>query len=262
MDTKQYINSGILELYVYGLLDDTQNAAIGVLANQHTEILTEIIAIEKAILNLSSSFSPFLSVENFEKIKTKLALKHPKQLVLQPTNYWKIYSGWAAAVAMMLGGLYFFEAKKETEKQLLSETKSNKELQKNIVLSESKHQKTLTDLAIIRDIKNTIIVLGGQAIAPTSFAKIYWNQDSQTVFVDADGLPKPPTGMVYQVWSLKLKPQLTPTNIGLLDNFEQNNNRIFALYATTDAEAFGITLEPAGGSLTPTMEQLYVLGKG
>ena len=39
----------------------------------------KILAIEKAIISLSSSFSPFLSVENFEKIKIKLALKHQKQ---------------------------------------------------------------------------------------------------------------------------------------------------------------------------------------
>ena len=30
---------------------------------------------------------------------------------------------------------------------------------------------------------------------------------------------------------------------------------------STGAEAFGITLEPAGGSKSPTMEQLYTLGK-
>ena len=28
-----------------------------------------------------------------------------------------------------------------------------------------------------------------------------------------------------------------------------------------EAQAFGITLEPAGGSAGPTMEQLYTLGK-
>jgi anti-sigma-K factor RskA len=81
------------------------------------------------------------------------------------------------------------------------------------------------------------------------------------VYVDATGLPEPPQGMVYQVWSLKLKPALTPTSIGLLDNFTQDNNRIFTVSNTSDAEAFGITLEPTGGSTTPTMEQLYTLGK-
>jgi hypothetical protein len=46
----------------------------------------------------------------------------------------------------------------------------------------------------------------------------------------------------------------------LLDKFD-DNQRIFAVNNTGDAEAFAITLEPAGGSLTPTMEQLYTLGK-
>jgi anti-sigma-K factor RskA len=64
--------------------------------------------------------------------------------------------------------------------------------------------------------------------------------------------------MVYQVWALKLNP-LTPTSIGLLDKFD--DNVFFAVNNTGDAEAFAITLEPAGGSLNPTMEQLYTLGK-
>jgi hypothetical protein len=61
--------------------------------------------------------------------------------------------------------------------------------------------------------------------------------------------------MVYQVWALKLNP-LTPTSIGLLDKFDEST--YFAVNNTGDAEAFAITLEPAG-SLNPTMEQLYTL---
>ncbi len=67
--------------------------------------------------------------------------------------------------------------------------------------------------------------------------------------------------MVYQVWSLKLSPTLTPTSIGLLGDFNGNNEKLFAVSKTSDAEAFGITLEPAGGSKNPTMKQLYTLGK-
>ena len=66
--------------------------------------------------------------------------------------------------------------------------------------------------------------------------------------------------MVYQIWALKLSP-LTPTSIGLLENFESNEQKLFAVNNADQAEAFGITLEPAGGSLTPTMEKLYALGK-
>ena len=73
-------------------------------------------------------------------------------------------------------------------------------------------------------------------------------------------MPEPPEGMVYQVWALKLDP-LTPTSIGLLENFDKNDQKLFAVNNANEAQAFGITLEPKGGSLTPTMEQLYTLGK-
>ena len=39
-----------------------------------------------------------------------------------------------------------------------------------------------------------------------------------------------------------------------------NENKIFTINNTNSSEAFGITLEPEGGSKTPTLEQLYTLG--
>ena len=39
-----------------------------------------------------------------------------------------------------------------------------------------------------------------------------------------------------------------------------DDNKIFALQNANESEAFGITLEPEGGSEAPTMNQLYVLG--
>jgi anti-sigma-K factor RskA len=126
---------------------------------------------------------------------------------------------------------------------------------------ELKNKETATALNVIRNEKNTVVNLAGQTVAPTSFAKIYWNKETSTVYVDAKGLPEPPEGKVYQIWSLKLSPTLTPTSIGLLEDFKGNNEKLFAVSGTSDAEAFGITLEPAGGSKTPTMEQLYTLGK-
>ena len=62
MDIKEYIESGILELYVYGLLSETENIEVAKMAKKHKEINDEIISIEKSIVNISTSFSPFLSV--------------------------------------------------------------------------------------------------------------------------------------------------------------------------------------------------------
>lgn len=261
MDTKQYIESGILELYVYGLLSETENIEVTKMAKENPEINNEIIAIEKAIVNISTSFSPFLSADNFAKIKSNLDLKHNKVIQLQPKKNPLQYMGWAAAAVLLIGIGYQYNNQITTENQVVTLEKDKSKLKEAIVSTENKSKKNQQDLAIVRDTKNTVVTLGGQAVAPTSSAKVYWNKESQAVFVDASGLPKPPKGMVYQVWSLKLKPALTPTSIGLLADFSEENNKIFAVSNTGDAEAFGITLEPAGGSQSPTMEQLYTLGK-
>lgn len=259
MDTKEYIESGILELYVYGLLTEAENIEVATLAKNHPEINEEIIAIEKGIVALSSSFSPFHSVANFEKIKEKLELKHSGVIQMKPRN-WSNYMGWAAAVVLMIGIGYQYQKYRQTNNQLVTIGNEKEKLTKELNFLEQKNKTIETSLAVIRDEKNTVVTLSGQAVNPKSFSKVYWNKETKVVYVDARGLPEPPKGMVYQVWALKLNP-LTPTSIGLLENFDTNNQKIFAVENADNAEAFGITLEPAGGSLSPTMEQLYTLGK-
>lgn len=261
MDTKQYIDSGILELYVYGLLTEAENIEIAALAKEHSEINDEIISIEKAIVALSSTFSPFHSVANYEKIKAKLELKHGKVIEMRPAKSRYTYVGWAAAVLLLLGIGYQYQQINTTANQVIAISSEKQNLIKTVDSLALKNKTIETSLAVIRDPKNTIVTLGGQTVSPASSAKIYWNKETKVVYVDASGLPKPPKGKVYQVWALKLAPVLTPTSIGLLNNFDANDQKLFEVSDTSYAEAFGITLEPEGGSKTPTMEQLYTLGK-
>jgi anti-sigma-K factor RskA len=261
MEAQEYIDSGILELYVYGLLTETENLEIAEMAKKNPEMDQEIIEIEKAIVALSSSFSPFHSVANFEKIKARLELKHGKVVEMKPASKWSQYVGWAAAVLLLLGLGYQTLELTKTKDAIATVGNEKTKIEREFAYLDQQNKETQKNLTIVRDIKNTGVTLGGQAVSPTSFAKVYWNKDTKTTYIDAAGLPKPPKGMVYQVWALKLSPVLTPTSIGLLSDFEGNSNKIFAVDRTNEAEAFGITLEPAGGSLTPTMTQLYTLGK-
>lgn len=260
MEAKEYIESGILELYVYGLLSETENEEVAAMAKNNIEINDEIIAVEKAIIALSSSFSPFISAEHFEKIKEKLELKNSKVIELKPTRNWSQYVGWAAAIILLVGIGYQYNQSEQTNTQVANTEVEKAKMEKDLNALQLKNKASETSLAVVRDTKNTVVALGGQTVAPQSSAKVYWNKETKVVYVDAAGLPKPPEGMVYQVWALKLNP-LTPTSIGLLDNFKANDQKMFAVDNAIDAEAFGITLEPKGGSLTPTMEQLYTLGK-
>ena len=261
MTTQEIIESGNLELYVYGVLSETETKEISELVKINTDVKTEIIAIEKAILNLSSSFSPMISSEIFEKIKLKLELKHRNVVELKPKSNRLQYLGWAASVALLLGVGYLYNKQVTIENEIVTIAKEKDKLNEAVVASENKNRQTKEILEVIRDSKNTIVALAGQAVSPSASAKIYWNKTTEKVYVDASGLPEPPEGKVYQIWSLRLSPTLTPTSIGLLEDFSSNAEKVFAVDGTNNAEAFGITLEPAGGSTGPTMEQLYTLGK-
>lgn len=261
MSTTELINSGDLEFYVYGILSESETNKIAELSKTDSVIKNEIISIEQSVLALSSSFCPIISSDVYEKIKNKIGLKGPKETKLKTKNNKMQYLGWAASVALLIGVGYQYNKITTTESQIINFEKERIKLNETVTAIETENNKTKEALNVIRDVNNTVISLGGQAVSPTSFAKIYWNKETEVVYVDASGLPEPPQGKVYQIWSLKLLPQLTPTSIGLLSDFTGNKDRLFEVNKTGDAEAFGITLEPAGGSKKPTMEQLYTLGK-
>jgi len=254
MNTTETINSGELELYVYGILDTGKMNQIADLSKENSEVKSEIESIENSIIQLSSSFSPTISSNLYEKIKIKLGLKENDIISLKSRTNLSQYLGWAASIILLIGMGYLYNKQISTQNKIVI-------IEKEKSTTENKIKATKEALNIIRDTKNRVVSLNGQAISPTSFAKIYWNKETNVVYVDAAGLPEPPIGMEYQVWSLKLSPTLIPTSIGLLKDFKSTENKLFAVSKTNQAEAFGITLEPAGGSKTPTMEKLYALGK-
>lgn len=256
MENKEYIESGILELYVFGSLNEQENKEVQEMALKHQEINDEIVAIEKAVINLSQSVAPHLSAKNYEQIRQRLLEKH-NVIQMKPTQS-KAYLGWAASIVMLLGAAFMYFQMNSSKTELLNK---NKELQNSVTVLDAKKKATESILNVIRDQNNTVVSLAGQAVSPTSFAKAYYNKQTKEVYIDASGLPEPPEGKVYQIWALKLQPVLTPTSIGLLENFTAEETRVFKVQNADGAEAFGITLEPAGGSASPTMEQLYTLGK-
>jgi anti-sigma-K factor RskA len=259
MNSREYIESGILELFVYGKLTEAENKEVLEMAKNNPEIQEEINAIENIVMNLSQSVAPHLSATNYEKIRTKLLEKN-KIIQLQPRKNYSRYMGWAAAAVFVLGfGVQFYKLNQSN--QTIDKLATEKTImQESIVDLELKKQDAENILAIVRDNNNIQVALGGQEVAPNAYAKAYYNKETNEVYIDATGLPAPPEGKVYQVWGLKLDP-LTPKSIGLLNNFTASNSKLFKVEKAEGAEAFGITLEPAGGSVSPTLEQLYTLGK-
>ncbi|WP_404828020.1 anti-sigma factor [Flagellimonas crocea] len=261
MDVNEYIASGKLELYVAGALSPEENLEVQHYAIQYPEIRKEIEAIEKAILKLTAAASPKMPQDGFAKIKEELddVIPFAPQASSERKTSWGSYLGWAASILLAVGlfWMYTENSKLKSEIELTNQEKQSLE----DILSDTQEEITSKETLLqeIRDKNVTVIALGGQTVSPSSYAKAYWNKEESKVIIDAQGLPEPPDGFTYQVWSLKLDP-LTPTSLGLLDDFASQDSRLFTLENANESEAFGITLEPEGGSETPTLEQLYTLG--
>lgn len=260
MDTKAYIASGILELYVAGQLSEKENLEVAEYAETYPEIKNEISEIEAAVLALSEAAAPNKPL-SFEAVKNRVELSGDTKLIPlnRGRNRWLPYVGWAASAALLAGLGYFYNQNNQLRSDIkLAETEIQA-LEEQIAGASDSLEKTTALLQTLRDKNVTVIPLGGQVAAPEAYAKAYWNETEKQLFIDAQGLPEPPDGMDYQVWSLTLNP-LTPTSVGLLENFQTDENGVFALSNPNQSQAFGITLEPAGGSESPNLEQLYVLG--
>ncbi len=260
METTAYIESGILELYVFGNLTESEMKEVSEMAEKHQEIRDEILSIEKAVISLSFSMSPYLSAANFDRIRRQLIEKHGGVVDIKKRSNAGAYIGWAAAILLLAGTYYFYDQNESAVNQVVTVEAEKAKIKGEMESLQAKYKNTESMLAVVRDENNVIVPLGGQTVAPDAKARIYWNKSTQAVYVDASGLPEPPEGKVYQVWALQLSPQLVPTSIGLLADFKANDQKIFTVDSAAAPQGFGITLEPAGGSPTPTMEQLYTLG--
>lgn len=263
MNIKEYIESGILELYIYGVLSEEENLEVSKRLHEYPEIKKEVEEIEQALQELGAAVAPYNPEHLLVSIKEKLSGKSEPVPVLEvepkrKTN-WPAYIGFAASIALLIGLFSVMSDNRSLRETLQQVSVENVKMEQQIVDARENSKKTKQLLSIYRNRELTKTDLAGQKVAPQAYAAVIWDKEENVAYIDAQGLPAPPKGKVYQVWSLTLNP-LKPTSLGLLKNFEVDDNKIFILPNTNNSQAFGITLEPAGGSKTPTMEQLYTLG--
>ena len=268
MNTKELIASGELELYVAGLLSEERNQQLSEIIKTNQEVAMEVASIEQMIMRLSEE-ATYQNGQDFTKVLKKIISQKIKDNNGQNGEQFnkqsrsKVYSlipyiGWAAAATMLIFVFFQYQNTIQIKEDLISNIQQKEQLEFQI--KEQVQDATLKSelLATVASINTTKINLTGQEISPNSNVSVFWNTEKGKIVVDAANLPIPPENMVYQIWSLKLNP-LEPKSLGLLESFN-NNNTLFVFENPNNSEAFGITLEPAGGSQSPTLERLYVLG--
>ncbi len=264
MNEEEIIASGILELYVCGSLSENDTHEVEAALQKFPNLKKEIEIIEASLITLAENVSPPFSSIVWTYILNAIRPAKNKDIKTIGTNEksfnWAGVSGWAAAI-LLLGGLFWaMNQKNSLEQEVDFTTTENAELEDQLQTTEKELLETENILAVLRnDAFNTVNLPGNKAVAPEASAKVFYNKEEGIAYIDSKGLPKAPEGKVYQVWSLVMEP-LTPSSMGLLEELSSVQQNLYKFEKFPIAEGFGITLEPAGGSETPTLSQLYVLG--
>ncbi|MBK8846587.1 MAG: anti-sigma factor [Bacteroidetes bacterium] len=262
MDPKEYIQSGLLEQYVLGGCSLEQMQEVECMARVFPEVKAEIAALETAMHNYVNAHAQPAPAHLKEKILAHLnntaspveQKPEGKTIAFKPTKTqtW-LYT--AAACIATLVVTYFIFGNARTERDRLTNVVE-------IMKAEGEEQKLLLEdaqnmMAIMSDSNTTKVTMKGQQISPQSYTTVYWHRKSNKVYLTTNNLPKPAAGKQYQLWAIA---DGAPVDLGVFNVNEDTAINLQGMKAITNAQAFAITLEKEGGSPSPTLEMMYVMG--
>lgn len=253
MNVKEYIESGILELYATGALSENEMREVEAMAQKHPQVASELDIITSTLEHFATLHAEKPSAHVRENILNNLNSRTAKN---STRTYWLL----AATLALLLGSIFlnvFLYTKKQNLETALSSEKRNLALSDSARIALQGRSDTLAkDLAILNLPYGTPVVLKGLKIAPNAASLVVWDTVSKVVYIDPKNLPAPPKGMQYQLWALVGG---QPVDAGVFRM--KKGMAMQKMKVIEEAQAFAITLEKEGGSPFPTMENLYVLGK-
>ena len=265
MNKEEFISSGLLELYAMGISSDEETKIVEENLKQFPELKSELDEIEMSLENyaMSNAIEPSSSVKQkiINQVFTESGKKESQQapVVSINTNTKKpfslFYKSIAAAVFILLIGSMvlnytYFNKYHVTQNQLdVAQQKLDEQEKSNEAMSH--------DLSVVTNKYALPVVLNGTPRAPDALAKIFWMKNTGEVYIDPSNLPKVPTGKQYQLWGIV---DGKPVSGGMI----QTSKGIYHIQKMKSfgiVDAFAITLEKAGGSPTPTMDEMIVSAK-
>jgi anti-sigma-K factor RskA len=269
VNIQEYISSGIVESYVLGLTSPEEATEFERMCSAHAEVRTAREVFEKLLevqlfrqrveppRKLKSRIFSQIGMEEAEEAP-RIPLNKPV-LVLR-AGFPRFVA--AASLILLLGSvllnLYLLSQYKHSIAQYKELVAAQTQLANE---NQSLNTKLQNDEAAINQMKDPrmeIVKMPGVSTspAPSSLATVYWNTGSKEVYLLVNQLPKPAAGKQYQLWAIV---DGKPVDAGIFDLEE--GTQLVKLKAIPRAQAFAITLEKQGGSETPTMDAMYVMGK-
>ena len=115
------------------------------------------------------------------------------------------------------------------------------------------------EIGILHDASFKLMHLAGMKKSPTSALTVAWSHAKKQVWIDmaTANMPANDKDHQYQLWAIVGK---TPVSLGVFDA-DTTSKDMKEMKSIEYADAFAVTLEKRGGSPTPHLDDLMVMGK-
>lgn len=258
MDVKEYIESGILEMYVYGALSESEENEVIEMVATHPDVAEELAKIEENYENTSLAMG--IDTNPITKQQILSQITNPKNdkpvIPLYPTRLFAY--GMAACLTLLLissvAAFTYWERWRTSQRALTAEKASNAQIAANMA---SMKDDMNTYKHVLHNPDTKKIHLASTSAFPGNEIMVYWNSKSANVMVDMLNLPENDSEHQYQLWAIV---NGRPIDAGVFD-VKKGKKTMFKMKNIKGAEAFAVTLEPRGGSKSPSMDKMYVMGK-
>ncbi len=261
MNTKAYISSGIIESYVLGIATPAERQEFETMCRQYAEVASARDAFEASLEMQLLSDAPAAPVFLRQKIQDSLVhvkavpVREEKEEETTPVRRLGVWKMIAAASLLITAGTIIWAITSSQKANDLAV--SNEQLQNQLTRSNEELAQIRNESEVLHKPNMKMAALKGTPQAPASYATVYWDTTSKDVYLMINNLPQPASGQQYQLWALL---DGKPVDLGVFD-FDIRRRLLVKMQNVSNAQAFAITLEPRGGSPSPTMEAMMVQGE-
>lgn len=285
MDVQAYIESGVLELYVSGALTEQEMREVERMAHLYPAIKQELDEIENSFFEMANELhsGPRASLKDellknvkmsisgsgqknntTEKIisKAEPVVQESAKVIELPKKKSNSYLfALAASIALLIAStsalLVVYNNLTSTEEKLVDLQARYNESTTRLASLRTSFDESQNMITSLRAAEVQKLKLEGLAISPESEAMVHYDKASKKVILDPMNLPRTDDTHDYQLWAIV---DGKPVDLGTFSPGDNDMN-IYLMKSVEAPQAFAITLEPKGGSVNPTMEQMYVMGK-
>jgi len=183
-----------------------------------------------------------------------------KETKVVKVSTWRPFAIAASLVAILASSAAIYYAQKfyETDEKFTALVLDQQVMADNLNKANLEFEETESRLDRIVAGDFLRVEMKGEALPMQKDAKVdvFWDQNAQEVFVAVNNLNSLSDEFDYQLWAIG---EDGPIGIGLVNPGEKFT--LQQMNAVAAAGAFAITIEPKGGSESPTLEKLVVLGE-